>query len=65
MPHYQGLSIDAALSVFGLFIASCNLAGLVINEFNAGRDAGGTLAHRFVAVVAKALEKEMIKSGKE
>jgi hypothetical protein len=49
----------------GVFIASCKLAGLVITEFNTDRDAHGTLAHRFIAVVAKALEKEMIKSGKE
>jgi hypothetical protein len=49
--------------VLGEFIASRKLAGLVINEFNADRDAGGTLAHRFVNVVAKALENEMIKSG--
>ncbi len=44
----------AALSVF---VASRKLAGLVITEFNADRDADGTLAHRFVDAVAKALEE--------
>ena len=57
VPHYQGLSFDEAMSVLSVFIVSCKLAGLVINEFNADRDADGLLAHRFVDAVVKALEE--------
>jgi hypothetical protein len=39
VPHYQGLSFDEAISVLCVFIASRKLAGLVINQFNADRDA--------------------------
>ena len=55
VPHYQALSFDEAMAALGVFIASRKLAGLVITEFNAERDADGTLAHRFVDAVAKAL----------
>lgn len=45
------------MSVLTVFIASRKLAGLVLTEFNADCDADGTLAHRFVDAVAKALEE--------
>jgi arginase len=57
VPHYQGISFDEAMAALSVFIASRKLAGLVITEFNADRDADGTLAHRFVDAVAKAMEK--------
>jgi arginase len=56
VPHSQGLSFDEAMAALSVFVASRKLAGLVITEFNADRDADGTLAHRFVDAVAKALE---------
>jgi arginase len=57
LPHYHGLSFDEAMAALSVFVASRKLAGLVITEFNADRDADGTLAHRFVDAVAKALEE--------
>jgi len=57
LPHHHGLSFDDAMSALEVFIASRKFAGLVITEFNADRDADGTLAKRFVDAVAKALEK--------
>ena len=60
LPHYQGLSFDEAMAALGVFIASRKLAGLVITEFNADRDADGTLARRFVDAVAKALGRSFI-----
>jgi arginase family enzyme len=57
VPHSQGLSFDEAMAALSVFVASRKLAGLVITEFNADRDADGTLAHRFVDAVAKALEE--------
>ena len=57
VPHSQGLRFDEAMAALSVFVASRKLAGLVITEFNAGRDADGTLAHRFVDPVAKALEE--------
>ena len=56
VPHSQGLGFDEAMAALSVFVASRKLAGLVITEFNADRDADGTLAHRFVDAVAKALE---------
>jgi arginase len=56
LPHYDGLSFDEAISALEVFTASRKLAGLVITEFNADRDADGMLALRFVYAVAKALE---------
>lgn len=55
LAHHQGLSFDEALAALGVFVTSGKLAGLVITEFNAERDADGTLARRFVDAVAKAL----------
>ena len=57
VPHSQGLRFDEAMAALRVFVASRKLAGLVITEFNADRDADGTLAHRFVDAVAKALEE--------
>jgi len=57
VPHSQGLRFDEAMVALRVFVASRKLAGLVITEFNADRDADGTLAHRFVDAVAKALEE--------
>lgn len=57
VPHYQGLSFDEVMAALSVFTASRKLAGLVITEFKADRDADGTLAHRFVDAVAKALEE--------
>ncbi len=56
VPHSQGLNFDEAMAALSVFVASRKLAGLVITEFNADRDADGTLAHRFVDAVVKALE---------
>ena len=58
VPHYQALSFDEAMAALGVFIASRKLAGLVITEFNAERDADGMLADRFVDAVAKALAEK-------
>ncbi len=57
VPHYEGLGFDEAMSALDVFVASRKLAGLVITEFNAHRDANGMLARRFVDAVAKALEE--------
>lgn len=41
------------MNVKSLLIATSKLAGLVITQFNADRDAGGKFSHRFFDGVAK------------
>ena len=53
VPHSQGISFHEAMAALSVFAASRKLAGLVITEFNATRDADGALARRFVDAVAK------------
>ena len=57
VPHYHGLSFDETMSALDVFVNSRKLAGMVITEFNADRDADGALAHRLVDAVAKTLEE--------
>jgi len=57
VPHHKGLGFDKAMSVLEVFTASRKFAGLIITEFNAGRDADGVHARRFVEAVARVLEE--------
>ena len=57
VPHDDGLGFDETMSALDVFLASDKLAGLVITEFNADRDADGTQARRLVEALAKALEE--------
>jgi arginase len=56
VPHDAGLAFDETMGALDVFLASDKLAGLVITEFNADRDADGTQAWRLVEAVANALE---------
>lgn len=56
VPHYGGLSFDEAMGALSRFVAGRKFAGLVITEFNADRDADGSLARRLVNAVVKVLK---------
>lgn len=53
VPHEYGLSFGEAMDILRVFVSSRKFAGLVITEFNAGRDVGGKLARRLVRGVAE------------
>ena len=57
VPHQHGISFDETMAGLSVFVASKKLAGLVLTEFNAGRDADGTIARRFVDAVVNVLER--------
>lgn len=57
VPHQHGISFDETMAGLSVFVASKKLAGLVLIEFNAGRDADGTIARRFVDAVVNVLER--------
>ena len=57
VPHQHGISFDEAMAGLSIFVGSDKLAGLVITEFNAGRDADGAIARRFVDAVVKVLRE--------
>lgn len=55
VPHDKGLSFNEAMEVLRVFVSSPKFAGLVITEFNADRDADGTLARGLMDGVVKIL----------
>ncbi len=57
VPHYNGLSFDEAMNALEVFLSSSRLGGLVITEFNAGRDNSDKLAERFVHRLVKILKQ--------
>jgi arginase len=55
VPHEHGLRFDDAMEGLHVFISHSRFGGLVITEFNAGRDEGGACAERLVDGVVEAL----------
>jgi arginase family enzyme len=59
VPHREGLTFDEAFEALAVFLASRQLAGLVITEFNADQDTDGMLARRLVNGTVYALERAL------
>jgi len=55
VPHEHGLSLREAVQALKVFVSSPKFIGLVITEFNADRDADGTLAMRLADNLADVL----------
>jgi arginase len=55
VPHEHGLSLRETMETLKMFVSSPKFIGLVITEFNADRDADGTLAMRLVENLADVL----------
>jgi arginase len=55
VPHPGGLSLETALAILGVLLASPQLAGLVVTEHNPRLDPAGVEARRLAAGLAAAL----------
>lgn len=58
VPHSPGLSLSEAQEALSVFLGSPKVAGLVLTEFNAGRDPDGKLARRLNDMLRTALSSD-------
>lgn len=54
VPHDPGLGLMQVREALGIFLASDKSVGLVVTEFNASRDNGGTLAPQLIDLIREA-----------
>ena len=54
VPHDPGLGLMQVREALGIFLASDKSVGLVVTEFNASRDNGGTLALQLIDLIREA-----------